>query len=138
MATDPIRIRIRGLREFESAVRIAGSRVDADLRGLGKRIAQMIVDDAKPRVPLGPGRGGHARDSIKVTASGIEAYGSRFPYGPWLEFGGRVGRKRSVKRPFIKEGRYVFAAYDRKSDAVKEQLQTALIDVANAAGLDVK
>lgn len=138
MATDPIRVKIKGLREFENALRLLGDKAPKELKQAGKKAAQLIVDDAKPRVPVGPGVGGHARDSIKVTSTGIQAYGRNYPYGPWLEFGGRVGIRRSVKRPFIKEGRYIFAAVDKKSDLVKDLIQAAIVDAAKAAGLDVK
>jgi hypothetical protein len=62
-----------------------------------------------------PRRTGRAGGTIKAASTRTEARvsegGARAPYMPWLDFGGRVGRKNSVKRPFLKEGRYIWKSF---------------------------
>jgi hypothetical protein len=136
------RIEVRGLREFNRVLR----RIDRDapkgLRLAGNKAAQLVVDTAQPRVPTGPGRGGHAKSSIKAastrTAARIRAGGKRYPYYPWLDFGGRVGRNRSVRRPFLKEGRYIWKSYADERARVEGILRDELTDLARSSGAGVR
>lgn len=134
-------IRVEGLREFSRALKQVDNEAPKGLRLAGNRAAQIVVDEAKPRVPIGPGIGGHAVTSIKAastrTAARVSEGGKRFPYMPWLDFGGRVGPKRSVKRPFIKQGRYIWAAFADKRDEIEDVLEKAIVQVARDAGLEV-
>lgn len=133
-------IAVEGLREVQHALRALDSEAPKGLRVAHNRAAEIVVAEAKPRVPLGPGRRGHARDSIRVastrTASRVKAGGARNPYYAWLDFGGRTGRKRSVRRPFIKEGRYIYPAFKAKRPEVQAALEDALHDVIRDAGLE--
>lgn len=101
--------------------------------------AELVVGVAKSGVPSGPPAGGHAVSSIKArstqTQGRVTGGGPRYPYYPWLDFGGSVGRNNSVHRPFIKTGRYIWAAYADNRPAVEKQLAMALTEVAAAAGL---
>lgn len=133
----PEPIRIQGLREFSRALR----RLDSDLPKALKRAqdagADVVVRWAQPRVPQG--RSGRARRSIRATSTRAYAKvtggGARVPYYPWLDFGGRVGRKRSVHRAFLAGGRYVYPGYHENVQEVHDELVQALLDVARAAGV---
>lgn len=142
MAETVGRIRVSGLKEFNRVLRRIDSDAPKGLRLAGNSAAQIVVDEAKPRVPLGPGRGGHARSSIRAastrTAARVREGGKKFPYMPWLDFGGSVGRRDSVKRPFIKSGRYIWAAFADERDRVEGVLRDELADVARGAGTKVK
>lgn len=135
-------IRITGLNEFRRALR----RIDRDapkgLRKAGNKAADIVVAEAKPRVPVGPAKGGHAKTSIRAastaSAARVRGGGKRFPYYPWLDFGGRVGRNNSVHRPFIKSGRYIWAAFVAERDRVEGVLRDELTDVARQAGARVR
>lgn len=77
--------------------------------------ADATADRARARMPLGPAAGGHLRGSVEVDrAEGLQATvhhgGARFPYAGWLEFGGHVGRRHAVARPWIPRGRYLYPA----------------------------
>lgn len=73
-----------------------------------------VVKDVRSRVPY---RTGRAQSSYKVSGAGISYGGPQAPYVPWLEFGGKVGRKDSVKRPYRSKGRYLYPAIaDNLSD----------------------
>lgn len=134
--SDPVKI--TGLREFVRGLK------DMD-RDLGKLVrlafneaADIVVDDARPRVPR---RSGKARASVKArstqTAARIVGGGRKAPYYPWLDFGGRVGRRKSVKRPFLKDGRYIYASYDRRKGEFVDAMSDGLVKVARDAGIEV-
>lgn len=134
--TDPVKI--TGLREFVRGLK------DMD-RDLGKAVrlafneaADIVVADARPRVAR---RSGKAQASVKArstqTAARIVGGGNRAPYYPWLDFGGRVGRRKSVRRPFLKDGRYIYASYDKRKGEFVEAMQDALVKVASDAGIEV-
>lgn len=131
-------IKISGLREFQRGLKTIDSDLPKALRMALNDAANLIVDDAKPRVPR---RSGRAAGSIKArstrTLARVQGGGNRAVYYPWLDFGGRVGRNKSVRRPFLKDGRYIYAAYDRRKGEFGQKLEANLLDVARKAGLGV-
>jgi hypothetical protein len=88
-----------------------------------------------------PKRSGRAAASLKPrstqTSVRVAAGGTKAPYYPWLDFGGRVGPRKSVRRPFIGDGRYIYPALSEKHDEFLEAMQRALIESAESAGLVV-
>lgn len=140
-AVPPDAIRIEGLAEFRRSLKAMSGESAKALRAAGNKAANIIVDDARPKVPTGPGRGGHAVSSIKAsstqTAARIKEGGNKYPYMPWLDFGGKVGRRKSVKRPFIKTGRYIWASFDERSAEVTDVLVDGLMELVRANGLEV-
>ncbi len=107
MATKPITV--TGLAQFGvSLKRFAGSTPKMEQEAMNG-CSDLFVSKVRPLVPQ---RSGAARRSVKKTkARGkirVEAGGRAAPYFPWLDFGGRVGRKKSVQRQYISQGRYVF------------------------------
>lgn len=135
-------IKVAGLAEFSRNLRRLDSDLPKGLRLAGNQAGQLVVDWAVPRVPTGPGKGGHAASSIKTKSTRTEARvsggGKRYAYYPWLDFGGRVGRRRSVKRPFMRSGRYIFEGYAQRYADVQGALLKALLDVARDAGVEVE
>ena len=131
-------IHIEGLREFSQGLK----RIDDDMPkvlrlGLNS-VAGVVVDEAQPRVAS---RSGRARRSVRAkstrTAVRVAGGGKRVPYYGWLDYGGKVGRSRSVVRPFNKQGRYIYPAYYANRDKFDVMLEDALIDVARQAGMEV-
>jgi hypothetical protein len=133
---DPIKV--AGLAEFNRNLRKLNSDLPKALRLAHNEAAQIIVDYAKPKVPRKSGR---AAASVKAkstrTESRVQGGSKRVPYYPWLDFGGRVGPKRSVHRPFIKQGRYLYPALGANYDKFADLLTEKLIDVAREAGVEV-
>jgi hypothetical protein len=132
-------IKITGLAEFNRDLRKLDAELPKVLRLAHNEAAQLIVDYARPRVPTKTGR---AAASIKAkstrTETRVSGGSKRASYYPWLDFGGRVGPKRSVHRPFIKQGRYLYPALGANYDKFVALLEEKLIDVARQAGVEVE
>lgn len=138
MATS-VKVDIQGLTEVNKALR----RMDADLpkamRMALNDAADLIVSEARPRVAKRSGRArGTMRTQSTRTEARVTAGGSRAPYYPWLDFGGRVGRARSVSRPVLSRGRYIYDAYFRNRDEFRELLVNNIKRVASSAGLELQ
>jgi hypothetical protein len=135
-AIDPIHI--EGLREFQAALKQMDGETQKQLRVALNKAADVVTASAAPKVPR---RSGRAAATVRAQSSQREARvtagGRRAPYYPWLDFGGRTGRKKSVRRPFIQRGRYIYAAYVREYPQVMKALNDALVDLAQNAGLTV-
>lgn len=131
-------IKIDGLAEFTRNIRKLDSDLGKAVRIALNEAADVVVGYARPRIPR---RSGRAQASIKARSTGtavrVQGGSRRVPYYPWLDFGGRVGRRRSVIRPFLKDGRYIYAAYFDHGDEFTEVLERALVDVARQAGIEV-
>ncbi len=134
--TAPQPIKITGLKEFSRNLRKMDKDLPKALRLALNDAGEIIVEWARPRVPK---RSGRAAGSIKSkstrTLARVSAYGNRVPYGPWLDFGGAVGRRNSVKRPYIAEGRYIYPGLTANQDQINKVLRDALLDVARSAGV---
>ena len=132
---DPIKI--DGLRELQRNLRTLDAELPKALRLAHNEAAGLVVDWAQSRVTV---RSGRARRSVRATSSQREAKvtggGARIPYYPWLDFGGRDGPARSVRRLFIKAGRYIYPGYTQRRDQVQERLLGALLQVCRQAGVD--
>lgn len=133
-------IRIDGLAQFSRNLKQLDGELPKALRIALNEAADVVVGAAVPRVPKRTGRAARTiRARSTRTAVRVSAGGKRAPYFPWLDFGGKVGRKRSVERAFMKDGRYLYRAYFDKSRSGEFQdvLTRALIGVAEQAGVVV-
>jgi hypothetical protein len=139
VAEETVAIRVDGLKQLNKSLRALSADAPKALRLAGNEAADLIVKTARPKVPNGPGKNGHAAASVKAastrTAARVKAGGPKFPYFPWLDFGGRVGRKKHVVRPFLKSGRYVWKAYGEQHENVAQNLAAGLDKVIGDAGL---
>lgn len=138
----PDPIKIKGLAEFSRNLKKLDAELPKVLRIANNEAADLIAAKTRGKVPTGPGFGGHAKTSVKAastrTEGRVKAGGKRYSYYPWLDFGGRVGKSHSVRRPFIKTGRYLFDTYEDNRKAVEEIMTQALLDVARQAGVEVE
>lgn len=131
-------VRIVGLRELQAALRTMDGESQKGLRLALNSVAETVVAGASRRVPTKTGR---AAASLRARSSQREAAvtgGSRkVPYYAWLDFGGRVGRKKSVRRPVVKGGRYLWPTIAANRDSLEKGLTAALADAARQAGFEV-
>lgn len=136
MAVKPIAV--QGLREFASALR----RMDADapkaLRTVANACADFLISKVRPKIPRRTGRAaaGLVARSTR-TAVRIAMGGKRAPHLPWLDFGGSVGPKKSVHRPFYSDGRYLYPTYHDEQANLERLLQDGIVDLAEDSGIEV-
>jgi hypothetical protein len=135
----PEPIHVEGLREFSQSLKRLDSDMPKVLRIGLNGVADVVVNEARPRVPS---RSGKARRSVRAkstrTAVRVAGGGARVPYYPWLDWGGKVGRGGSVVRPYQRQGRYIYRAYFANRDRFGELLEDVLVDVARQAGMEVE
>lgn len=131
-------LQITGLREFQRALRQMDAGLPKQIRLVFNDATKVVIRDATSRMPS---RSGRAIASVKARSSQREARvaigGARAPYVPWLDYGGKTGPNRSVVRPFIREGRYLYPALTRKRDELQKILEAGLVELATGAGLEV-
>lgn len=131
-------IKITGLADFSRNLRKLDNDLPKALRVAHNQVAQVVVDWAQPRVPRKSGR---AAQSVKArstrTESRVQGGSTRAPHYAWLDFGGRVGQKKSVQRPFIKSGRYIYPGLSANYAQIEDLLTRSLLDVARQAGVEV-
>lgn len=133
-------IKVQGLAEFSRNLKRLDSGHPKMLRTAQNQAAQLVIDDARPKVPRRSGRAARSmRAASTRTATRVRAGGARAEYYPWLDFGGAVGRQHAVKRPFYTDGRYLYRSYYhlRDSGRFEETLNEALLDVVRQAGFEV-
>lgn len=122
------------LGRLQAALRDCSAEVQDLAHSLLEDITSDVARDARSHVPHRSGRAGASYRSRGVV---IEFGGADAPYVPWLEFGGRVGRKRSVLRAFNPQGRYVYPAIARNLKDVEKQVED-LIGQITAGFLEVE
>lgn len=133
-----VAVKVEGLREFQRNLKKLDSDLPKALRLALNDAADVVVSDARSLVPRRSGRAaGTIRAKSTQRVARVSEGGSRAPYMPWLDFGGRVGRRNSVIRRVLPEGRYLYRAYFDHRDQFKERLNEALLDVVRRAGLEV-
>lgn len=134
---DPIKI--EGLAEFSKNLKVLDRDLPKALRLAFNAAADIVVTDARGRIPS---RSGRAKSTVKAkstqTASRISGGGNKAPYYPWLDFGGKVGRAKSVERPFLREGRYIYWSFYKNRSRYAELLEQGLLDVAAQSGIEVE
>lgn len=137
MTVDPIKI--TGLREFQRGLKQMDGESQKQLRVVLNQAANVVATGAARRVPRKTGR---AAASLRAQSSQREARvvggSKKVPYYGWLDFGGRIGRDKSQRRPFVQSGRYMYPAFAANRDSIYKALQQALVDLARKAGLEVE
>jgi hypothetical protein len=54
-----------------------------------------------------------------------------------LDYGGKTGRNKSINRPFIRGGRYIYPAYEAEYPNIMRLLDKRLRDLAATKGIEV-
>ena len=129
-------VTIKGLRELQAKLRAMDGQSQKKIRLVLNEAADVIVQSARPLIPH---RSGKAAASLKAQSGQREAKvvagGARVPYYGWLDFGGSVGRRNSVHRPFIKEGRYIYPTFSAKHAEVMKKIEEGIDALIRESGL---
>jgi phage gpG-like protein len=135
----PTKIEVTGLKEFQASLRAMDSALPRRLRLVLNDATELVLAWARPRMPRKSGR---AVASLKARSSQRESRvalgGTKAPYAPWLDFGGQ-GRVhgRPPKRPFIKDGRYLYQGLKARRLDVTKAMADGVAELAREAGLEV-
>lgn len=103
-----IRIKARGLDGFMHELEVAENRLVDGIHTLTSELADETADDARGRARSGQ-KTGASMNSIRAMGPVVRA-GDDVPWYGFADFGGRVGKKRSIIRRYIKGGRWLFPA----------------------------
>ena len=119
--------------ELQTALRDVSDEIGDLVLSELEDIAKAVASDARARVPH---RSGRAQASYRSSGAAV-LWGDGVPYVPWLEFGGKVGRKDSVSRPYTRKGRYVYPAIAERMAEIEERVDD-LISQLTAGFLEVE
>lgn len=132
------KVSIKGLAEFSRGLKKLDSEAPKQLRIGLNAAADLLIDKTRPQIPV---KTGAARASLKArstrTSARIAVGGKKASYYPWLDFGGKTGRKGSVVRPFYKAGRYLYPTLGKVRPLILAELDQQIRTVARNAGLAV-
>ena len=136
MATVIDPIKIDGLRDLQAALKAADGESQKQIRVVLNEAAEIVVAGARPLIPR---RSGKLAASLKAASgqrdANVKLGGAKLGYAGWIEFGGRVGRNQSVRRPFVPAGRSVYPAVRRREADISRVMEDGLTRLAQSAGL---
>lgn len=131
-------IKVVGLNDFRRGLRGMDKGLPKGVRLALNEVAGVLIDATRPKIPK---RTGAAAASLKAastqSAAKVSVGGTKAPYYPWLDFGGKTGRKKSVVRPFYKEGRYLFPTLADERDNIQDAMLKAMAQLAETNGIEV-
>lgn len=120
-------VQVEGLNKFARSMRKVDATFPARMRAGLNLAAAEVAAEARSRVPKKSGTlAGTIRPSSTTRQARVSMGGKRAPYAGFIEFGGNVGRKKSVHREFIPGGRYLFPAFKDKRKQVEVLLAATL------------
>lgn len=103
-----IKVRARGLEGFRHDLEVSSDRLVDGVRSLMSELADETADDARDRARSGK-KTGASMNSIRAMGPVVTA-GADVPWYGFADFGGKVGRNKSISRRYIKGGRWLFPA----------------------------
>jgi hypothetical protein len=118
----------KGVRELVSDM-------DGLMTDIEQDVAELVAERARPLVPR---LSGAARASVKALdyAGGPSVVGGRgIDYFAWLNYGGAAGRQHATKRSKVKDGRYLYPAYERSENEIEDLMADRLMQALRAVGL---
>ena len=131
-------IKVVGLDEFRRGLKGIDSGLPKTMRLTLNEVAELFLGWVRPKVPT---RTGRAAASLKAQSTQsqarIAAGGPKAPHFPWLDFGGRVGKNKSVVRPYIPDGRYIFPTLAERRPDVESAMLKGLAQLASSSGVEV-
>lgn len=137
MSSD-VYVKVAGLAEFRRGLRGIDKGSGKQVRAALNQVAQVLVDEARPEIPSVTGA---ARSSLRAqssqTTAKVAAGGPKAPYYAWLDFGGRVGRRKQTKRAVISGGRYIYPTLEREREKINRVMLEAMTQLAAANGIEV-
>lgn len=125
---------ITGL-DIQAAMRRAKQTSSESLPEAAESAADLVAGKARDLIPRG--RTGNARASLKAMGATVSLGGPDAPYAPWLDFGGRVGIKKSVDRRYIRGGRYLWPVLHDQTKSIDDLMADNIARAVERAGVEV-
>jgi hypothetical protein len=139
VADRSVRVELRGAKDLNRAFKRLETGLEKELRAAFREIARTVAGRAAAKVPRLSGvAAGSIKPRASQTGAGIAFGGSSAEYYPWLDFGGRVGRGKSVYRDLVVGGRYVYPTIAESKDDIGRMADEAIRDVAKKADFETK
>lgn len=144
---DGVKVQVKGLAELRRAFKQIEGNEKGEFKAAFLPIAQHVAGVVQQRMPHVTGT---AQASVKGAATDygakLQAGGGRAPYYHFLDFGGSTGKGHrpgvsnsgSVKRPFIRDGRYLYPGAEEAQGEVAEAAGDAIIRLAKRAGFETR
>ena len=122
-------IQVDGLKELRRDLKKLGKEAQKELRVALKAGAEMAVPAAQS---LAPKRSWELAGSIKSGTSGAKAFiGSKLPYAAVHQWGGRVGRNKSVQ---IQPKHYLTKAVEETAPRIMDHIEDEIGNLARRLG----
>lgn len=123
------RITVTGLNELLRALRHLDKEFPKQLRGHLKGIAERVAEQVRAKLPR---VSGHMAENTTARATQKSAGISwrNTPYAGPVEFGGYPSG-----REYVAKGRYIFPTVEAERSEIELELEAALVEVIDAAGL---
>lgn len=136
---EDVRVEVDGIEAMRVALVLLAHEADAQLDEVGNDTAEAVANRTRLLMPFGSAAGGHAKSSIEVERfpglrAEVKEGSARFPYVGWLDFGGFVGRHRSVHRPWLERGRYLFPSWATVRPDVEPSMHEHLREACRRSG----
>lgn len=135
-------VQIIGLEQLRADLRRIDPELAKELYRVFKDAADPIVRETKREVPVRSGRLAKAVRARATRKEGRVQMGTpkRVAYAGWIEFGGRRRGpgSRVARRPFVREGRYLYPSFydnDRVRREVHRVADEGMERVIRKAGL---
>ena len=131
-----VTVKVTGVAEFNAALRRADKAAKEKLQAAGREAAGLVASFAEGRIERLSGAAARSIRILSATgATKVSGGDTNTPYFAWLDFGGRVGRKKSVRRRFIKSGRYIVPGYAENQEKINEILTNAVRAAFEQSGI---
>lgn len=130
-----VKVWVTGEKEWQFALKRLEASLPTVEKDSGTESAILVAARARALVPIGPGLNGHVKSTVESTGSTVHGGGFNFRYFGWLEFGGAVGKNNSVRRPWLRSGRYIYRSYREQRPIIEEKMEDALESAIRRSGL---
>lgn len=134
-----VKVEIRGLRELAAAFKQLDSELPKAMKARLHSIVTTIAGAAAGFVPVRTGKAAASvRPRSTAKGAGIAFGGPSAEYFPWLNFGGKVGKGKSVQREMVLPDRYIYTTIGMFRGEILEGVDGAIRDTAVQAGFETR
>lgn len=128
-------MKVAGVSQFDSGIQRLKDGMPEVIKQVNLSAANLTIKAAKPLVPTKSGKSAASLRAYLTGQSGIAEGGSTVSHYRWLELGGRSGRKLSIMRSIVSDGRYIHPGYVKQQAAIQAVMDQTLNAKVKNVGL---